>query len=65
MGSINFFVCGGGSTSRPVSDRDDVKFGAGSPGFLSMTITPESATAVFFDDKGKNLYSTTIAISSK
>jgi acid phosphatase len=64
-GNVNFFVCGGGSVSRPVSDRDDVKFGVGSPGFLSMTITPESATAVYFDDKGRNLYSTTITISSK
>ena len=63
--NINFFVCGGGSVSRPVSDREDVKFGVGSPGFLSMTITPDSATAVYFDDKGKNLYSTTITISSK
>jgi len=63
--NINFFVCGGGSVSRPVSDREDVKFGVGSPGFLSMTITPDSATGVYFDDKGKNLYSTTITISSK
>jgi tartrate-resistant acid phosphatase type 5 len=62
---INFFVCGGGSVSRPVSDRDDVKFGIGSPGFLSMTITPVSATGVYFNDKGKKLYSTTITISSK
>jgi tartrate-resistant acid phosphatase type 5 len=64
-GNINFFVCGGGSVSRPVSDREDVKFGVGSPGFLSMTITPGSVTGVYFDDKGKNLYSTTITISSK
>jgi acid phosphatase len=64
-GAINFFVCGGGSVSRPVSDREDVKFGIGSPGFLSMTLTSESAKAVYFDDKGKSLYSTTITISSK
>jgi tartrate-resistant acid phosphatase type 5 len=63
--NINFFVCGGGSVSRPASNREDVKFGIGSPGFLSMTITPVSATAVYFDDKGKNLSSTTINISSK
>jgi len=64
-GDINFFVCGGGSVSRPVSDRDDVKFGIGSPGFLSMTLTPTLAKAVFFDDKGKSLYSITINNSSK
>lgn len=28
-GNINFFVCGGGSVSRPVSEREDVKFGLG------------------------------------
>jgi tartrate-resistant acid phosphatase type 5 len=64
-GNINFFVCGGGSVARPVSDREDVKFGIGSPGFLSMTITPVSATGVYFDDKGKNLFSTTITITSQ
>lgn len=64
-GNVNFFVCGSGSISIPVSDREDVKFGVDSPGFLSMTITPESAKAIYFDDKGKNLYSTTIINSSK
>lgn len=63
--NINFFVCGGGSVSRPVSDREDVKFGVGSPGFLSMKLTPVSATGVYFDDKGKNLFSVTFSISSK
>jgi tartrate-resistant acid phosphatase type 5 len=62
---LNFFVCGGGSVARPVSDRNDVKFGIGSPGFLSMTITTQSATGVYYDDKGKNLYSVTITFSSK
>ena len=64
-GNVNFFVCGSGSISIPVSDREDVKFGVGSPGFLSMTITPESAKAVYFNDKGENLYSTTITNSLK
>jgi hypothetical protein len=64
-GNINFFVCGGGSVSRPVSDREDVKFGVGSPGFLSITITPVSATGVYYNDKGNNLYSTTIYNSIK
>jgi acid phosphatase len=64
-GNINFFVCGGGAASRPVSDREDVKFGVGSPGFLSMKITPVFVTGVYFDDKGNNLFSATINISSK
>lgn len=63
--NINFFVCGGGSVSRPVSDRADVKFGLGSPGFLSMTLTPVSATGVYYDDKGNNVFSTLITRSSK
>jgi tartrate-resistant acid phosphatase type 5 len=63
--NINFFVCGGGSVSRPVSDRDDVKFGIASPGFLSMTITPTAVTGVYVDDKGKILFSKTITLSSK
>jgi acid phosphatase len=64
-GAINFFVVGGGSVSRPISDRDDVKFGVGSPGFLSMTLTPALAKAVYFDDKGISLYSITIPNPSK
>jgi tartrate-resistant acid phosphatase type 5 len=63
--AINFFVCGGGSVSRPVNDRDDVIFGIGSPGFLSMSLTPASARVVYFDDNGKSLYSTTISNSSE
>jgi tartrate-resistant acid phosphatase type 5 len=57
---INFFVCGGGALSRQVSLRDDVKFGVGSPGFMSLTLTPETAKAVYYNEKGDNLYSTTI-----
>ncbi|MDR3610819.1 MAG: tartrate-resistant acid phosphatase type 5 family protein [Ignavibacteriaceae bacterium] len=59
-GNTNFFVCGGGALSRPVSQRDDVIFGVGSPGFMSMTLTSETARTVYFDEKGNNLFSTTI-----
>jgi tartrate-resistant acid phosphatase type 5 len=63
--NINYFVCGGGSVSRPVSSREDVKFGVGSPGFMSMTITSNSAAATYYDDKGHNLFSVTIPRSSR
>jgi tartrate-resistant acid phosphatase type 5 len=59
-GNVNFFVCGGGSRHRAVKERDDVRFGAGSAGFLSMTLTADKAQAAYFDDKGEELYRTTI-----
>jgi tartrate-resistant acid phosphatase type 5 len=55
-GDMNFFVCGGGSTHRAVKERADVRFGVGSLGFLSMTLTPTEAQAAYIDDKGKELY---------
>jgi tartrate-resistant acid phosphatase type 5 len=59
-GPVNMFICGGGATHRPVKARDDVRFGAGSSGFLSMTLTGTEAEATFVDDKGKELYTTKI-----
>ena len=59
-GGVNFFVCGGGSSHRPVNQRKDVQFGAGSAGFLSMTLTAASAQATYIDDKGRELYRTSI-----
>jgi acid phosphatase len=59
-GGINFFVCGGGSSHRAVKERADVHFGAGSAGFLSMTLTATAAQATYIDDKGKELYRTSI-----
>jgi tartrate-resistant acid phosphatase type 5 len=59
-GEMNFFVCGGGSTHRTVKERPDVRFGASSLGFLSMTLTPTEAQAAYLDAKGKELYRTTI-----
>jgi acid phosphatase len=64
-GNINFFVCGGGALSRPVSERNDVKFGVGSPGFMTITLTSQIARAVYYDDKGNNLFSTDINLFSK
>ncbi len=60
-GKVNFFVCGGGATHRPPKERPDVRFGVGSAGFLAMTLTADEARAAYIDDKGKELYQTTIA----
>ena len=60
-GKVNFFVCGGGATHRAVKERPDVRFGAGSAGFLSMQLTATEAQAAYIDDKGKELYRTTIS----
>lgn len=59
-GEINFFVCGGGSSYRKVNQRDDVRFGASSAGFLSMTLTGTAAHATYINDKGAELYETSI-----
>jgi len=59
---LNLFVCGGGSQHRPVNQREDVRFGADSAGFLSMTLTADSAEAAFIDAKGRTLYSTRILL---
>jgi tartrate-resistant acid phosphatase type 5 len=58
--NLNFFVCGGGSSHRAVNQRADVRFGAPSAGFLSMTLTPTAAEACYFNEKGKELYRVTI-----
>ena len=59
-GEINFFVCGGGSSHRIVNQRKDVRFGAASAGFLSMTLTATAAQAIYINDKGVELYRTSI-----
>jgi hypothetical protein len=45
-----------------VNRRADVRFGAGSAGFLSMTLGVARAEARFVDQEGKELYVTTIAL---
>jgi tartrate-resistant acid phosphatase type 5 len=55
-GKVNFFVCGGGSTHRTVKERPDVKFGVGSLGFLSVTLTAEKAEAAYINSQGNELY---------
>jgi hypothetical protein len=60
-GGVNFFVCEGGPSHRTVNQRKDVRFGAGSAGFLSMTLTAAAAQATYIDDKGVALYRMSIA----
>jgi tartrate-resistant acid phosphatase type 5 len=57
---VNFFVCGGGSTHRSAQDRPDVRFGAGSLGFLSVTLTAAQGQAAYINEKGMELYRTVI-----
>jgi len=59
-GKVNFFVCGGGSRPRAVQRRSDVRFGAGSLGFLSMTVSAAEARAAYINEKGEELYQTSI-----
>ena len=55
-GGLNCFVCGGGASHRSVAERADVRFSAGSAGFLAMTLSATEAEARFFNEKGKELY---------
>jgi tartrate-resistant acid phosphatase type 5 len=55
-GKMNFFVCGGGATHRTAQKRPDVQFGAGSLGFLCMTLTGTAAQAAYINEKGHELY---------
>jgi hypothetical protein len=57
---INYFICGGGSTHREVNQRDDVKWGLGSAGFMSCTVTAKNIKVTYIDDRGEELYSTEI-----
>jgi tartrate-resistant acid phosphatase type 5 len=59
-GKMSFFVCGGGASPRSAGQTPEVRFGAGSAGFLSMTLTATEAQAAFINDKGKELYRTSI-----
>ncbi len=62
-GEVNFFVCGGGSSYRKVNQREDVRFGAASAGFLSMTLTGTAAYAAYISERGVELYETSIPAS--
>jgi len=57
---IHYFICGGGSTHREVNQRDDVKWGLGSAGFINCTVTVKNIKVTYIDDRGEELYSTEI-----
>ena len=53
----DFVVCGGGAETGTVDPRDDVVFGAGSLGFLSVTITLKDIQVSIINDKNIILHS--------
>ncbi len=57
---IDYFICGGGASHRDVEKRDDLKFGLGSAGFISCTVTSSIVTVTFISDEGEKLYSTEV-----
>lgn len=57
---MNFFVCGGGAEHREVNERDDVVFGKGSLGFLSIAAYRDSLTFRMIDEKNTLLHRSTI-----
>jgi tartrate-resistant acid phosphatase type 5 len=57
---MNFFICGGGAEFREVSKRNDVVFGIGSLGFLSVKVTKNSFKATYIDGEGNILHTAVI-----
>ena len=48
---MDFILCGGGAEMRDVSQRDDVVFGVGSLGFLSVSVTVKQIDVRIIDSK--------------
>jgi len=57
---MDFFVCGGGAEHRDVNERNDVVFGKGSLGFLSVTAYRDSLNFRMIDENNVMLHETTI-----
>lgn len=57
---MNFFICGGGAKFREVAEREDVKFGIGSLGFASISITKMELTLNFINSESKTIYTYSI-----
>ncbi|MFA7229246.1 MAG: metallophosphoesterase, partial [Melioribacteraceae bacterium] len=55
-GATNFVVCGGGSSAGSVDQREDVVFGAGSLGFLSVSVSSENIRLKIINEKSDILY---------
>ena len=56
--SMHFLVCGGGAEFRDVAERNDVIFGVGSLGFLSVTVTQGVLHINFVNSNGMRLHTT-------
>lgn len=54
---IYFFISGGGGKPRKAGLKDTL-FSKGTCGFLTLSLTDNNMTACFFNNKGKQLYST-------
>ena len=59
-GNIHFFICGGGANFRDVAQRDDVVFGVGSLGFMSINVTLDKFQMKFIDGNGNVLHTAVI-----
>lgn len=64
-GSLNSFVCGSAALTRPVSSREDVKFGSATPGFISVTVTYNLFKVNYISSKGEILYSAIVEQQNK
>ncbi|MCX6168137.1 MAG: metallophosphoesterase [Ignavibacteriales bacterium] len=56
-GKTDFVVCGGGAKFGTVDPREDVVFGSGSLGFLSITVTVNDLQVKIINDKNVTLHS--------
>ncbi len=59
-GGMDFFVCGGGAEHRDVDERNDVVYGKGSLGFLSVTAYRDSLNFAMIDENNVLLHRATI-----
>ena len=59
-GDMHFFICGGGANFRDVAERDDVLFGIGALGFLSITATKNELAVNYIGVDNKIINSSVI-----
>jgi acid phosphatase len=58
---MDFVICGGGAKHRDVEQRDDAVFGAGSLGFVSVTVIAQDLRINFIDSNNTVLHTVQIA----
>ena len=59
---MDFVICGGGAKHRDVEQRDDAVFGAGSLGFVSVTVTAQNLRVKYIDSNNTVLHTVEIAV---